>query len=136
MRERVHEQLRDLTGPIAVIGHSLGSIVGYDTLNSLTDGFEGVRLYLTVGSPLGIREIQDQLVKPQRVPPVVERWLNLADPLDVVALDKRLKGEFAPDSKVSDESVDNWTNNNHSIDGYLDKPIAKDAVEDALKRTD
>ena len=34
-----------------------------------------------------------------------------------------------PDSQVSDQEVNNWTNNNHSIDGYLDKHEARDAID-------
>lgn len=132
MKARVQEQLDDLDGPIVVVGHSLGSIVAYDVLNELAEGSKDIRLYLTVGSPLGMKEVQDHLSQPQRVPPDVGTWTNLSDRKDVVALDATLKGEFAPEDKVTDHKVDNWTNNNHSIQGYLDKPEALNAVEKAI----
>jgi len=132
MKARVQEQLDDLEGPIVVLGHSLGSIVAYDVLNELPEGSKDVRLYLTVGSPLGIKEVQDHLSQPQRVPPDVDTWTNLSDRRDIVALDATLRGDFTPAEKVTDYAVDNWTNNNHSIQGYLDKPEALQAIEEAI----
>ena len=54
---------------------------------------------VTIGSPLGLQEVQDYLAVPPRrkpfhVPGSVERWDNFADPLDPVALDKGLAAEF------------------------------------------
>jgi hypothetical protein len=59
-----------------------------------------VRLFVTLGSPLGITEVQDAFREwvPDGVlpfPKCVSRWVNVADPLDPVAFDKRLDGEFA-----------------------------------------
>lgn len=129
IRARVRAQLEDLDGPIAVVAHSLGSIIAYDVLNGMSAGEKKVKALVTVGSPLGVREVQDHLVQPQRVPPVVESWTNLADRFDLVALDKRLKNDFEPSGKVTDHSVDNQTSNNHSIEGYVDKREALDAIE-------
>ena len=62
MRESVLSRLRTGGGPFVVIGHSQGSLVAYDVLSSLTaaDGIE-VDLFVTIGSPLGLKEVQDQL---------------------------------------------------------------------------
>ncbi len=55
-----------------------------------------VPLFVTIGSPLGITEVQDQVKRltGQRslaVPACVREWVNVADPLDPVALDKDLQ---------------------------------------------
>ena len=41
-------------GPYVVVGHSLGSVVGYNVLSKLATT-KLVRAYITVGSPLGIK---------------------------------------------------------------------------------
>jgi len=130
--DRLRAEVEDLRGPVVVVGHSLGSIVAFDVLNLWEDVGLDVKLFLTVGSPLGVKEIQDQLLGRLQVPDVVSSWLNLADPWDLVALDKTLKQEFPPNDRVEDKEVNNWTNNNHSIDGYLDRPEARQAVDRVL----
>ena len=49
-----------------------------------------------------------------------------------MALDATLKNDFPPEEKVTDYRVDNWANNNHDIQGYLDRPEALNAVEKAI----
>jgi hypothetical protein len=84
-----------------------------------------VPLLVTVGSPLGLEEVQDHLAKPLAVPRMVKEWWNFADPLDPVALDKTLGDEFKPGSKIEDEQVVNKNTlqisnfNPHSGTGYL-----------------
>ena len=49
-------------GPLVVVGHSLGSVIAYRNLcqsDLLEPG--SVRLFVTIGSPLGIQEVQDNL---------------------------------------------------------------------------
>ena len=98
-RSEMQRRLRSLLipggGPYVVVAHSQGSIIAYDVLSKLVaaDRIE-IPLLVTIGSPLGIQEVQDQVAKPLRVPTVVAAWRNFADPLDPVALDKRLAGEF------------------------------------------
>jgi len=78
-----------------VIGHSLGSVIAYETLCALTD--YSVEM-LTLGSPLGIRNLifdrLQPLPQPDRLdglrgawPAGVQRWVNIADAGDVVALE-------------------------------------------------
>jgi hypothetical protein len=109
MRNRLRQILLAQNGPFLVIAHSQGSMIAYDVLRVLDDGearFD-VPLLVTIGSPLGLDEVQDHLVSPLGVPKVVKTWSNFADLLDPVALDKTLAGEFPGTVKIDDETVVN-----------------------------
>ena len=99
------ERLRTGGGPFVVIAHSQGSLIAYDVLSSPEFAGLDIRLFVTIGSPLGIQEVQDQLLVHTgqtgglRVPACVGRWINVADPLDPVAFDKRLVGDFAANAR-------------------------------------
>jgi hypothetical protein len=125
IRDRMHEQLRNLTGAAVVVSHSLGTIVAYDTLHEMAEAHLDVPLLVTLGCPLGIQEIQDHVRRPLDVPPGTARWRNVADLFDVVALDKTIADEYAPNERCEDLVVKNQTANHHSISGYLDKPQAR-----------
>ena len=86
-----------------VVGHSLGSVVAYEALSAHPEW--PVRALVTLGSPLGIRNlIFDRLVPapaaegPAGVrggwPGGVRSWVNVADAGDVVALVKDLRPLF------------------------------------------
>jgi hypothetical protein len=70
--------------PTVVIGHSLGSVVAYNVLRTDSRALQ-VPLFVTVGSPLGIRAVRDQL-RPLRFPKPVHSWFNAFDTRDVVSL--------------------------------------------------
>lgn len=116
--------------PLVVLAHSLGTIVAFDVLSQLAD--RDVRLFVTVGSPLGIgnvqRRIGDRSGPPAAVPSCVERWLNFADPRDPVALERTLADEFDPVDFVVDTAVDNRALLNHDLTGYLDTPAVQGAI--------
>lgn len=119
MREVVRACLRDIDGPVVAIGHSLGSIIAYDVLRE--PEFDGLSLPLlvTVGSPLGVTEIQDLLATPLEVPRAAVAWRNVCDRLDFVALDKTLRPQFAPAERCSDFTVRNRSANRHGAREYL-----------------
>jgi subtilisin family serine protease len=138
MRRSVLERIEAGGGPFVVIGHSQGSMVAYDVLQSLGPDVD-VPLFVTIGSPLGITEVQDQIKRltSQRslaVPACVREWLNVADPLDPVALDKDLSDEFTPSSRIRNVRHGNPDSprNPHSGTGYLRTPPVHDAVHDAV----
>ncbi|MEU6866832.1 hypothetical protein ABZ924_26825 [Streptomyces sp. NPDC046876] len=103
-------------GPLAVIGHSLGSIAAYEHLRQEQ---REVGLLVTIGSPLGVREVQDVLGEPPAVPVGVAAWRNASDPRDLVALDHTLRPEYAPVHLVSDHLVVNSSGNHHGALEYL-----------------
>jgi hypothetical protein len=115
-----------------VIAHSLGTIVAYNVLSKHFPRAPEIPLFLTVGSPLGIRAISARLQKPLANPPGVTRWVNARDPRDVVALHPLDSNYFNILPAIEDFSgVDNFTENRHSIEGYLADPFVTRCVKDA-----
>jgi hypothetical protein len=88
--------------PILLYGHSMGSVIGYDTLWQLSHGAgEDVRidLMVTTGSPLGQHLIQKRLKGFRkegigRYPGNVRRWINIAAIGELTAIDMTLKNDF------------------------------------------
>lgn len=150
IRKRLRDLLPNAKTPVTIVAHSQGSIVAVEVL-AKTPGVNVVKL-VTIGSPLGLQEVQDYLdLEPRRKPFVrpacIERWDNFADPLDPVALDKGLGGEFIVRSDLAgglrlgravvDELIVNsrtlrWRGfNPHSAAGYLAHPKVRRSVYDA-----
>lgn len=107
-----------------VVGHSLGSVVGFNVLRSDSRALS-VPLFVTLGSPLGIRAIRDQLL-PLSFPANVRAWYNAYDTRDVVALYPLDAHNFPVTPAVENfQGVRNPTDNRHGISGYLsDKHVA------------
>jgi hypothetical protein len=121
-----------------LIGHSLGSVVGYEYLCRAQPS--SVELFVTIGSPLGLPNVVfDRLdprpqsgvgVWPGRSP----RWVNVADQSDIVALRAALESLFTPPDgtpPISDRRVDNG-NEPHSAERYLNSKEVGSAVSEAL----
>jgi hypothetical protein len=132
MRAVLRETMADLEEPFVIVAHSLGTIIAYDVLREeASSGFE-IPLFVTVGSPLGVREIQDLVKNPLQVPAGVGAWLNASDARDVVALDHTLRPEYRPPDRVIDLMVVNSSPNHHGIRDYLAAGAVRDPVMAAL----
>ncbi|WP_328881867.1 serine peptidase [Streptomyces sp. NBC_00299] len=92
-RDEVRRRLReaiDRHRPDALVAHSLGSVIAYETLHGT--GTPHVPLWVTIGSPLALPKVVFDRLDPAPVadrgarPHAVGRWANLADPGDLVAL--------------------------------------------------
>jgi hypothetical protein len=120
-------------GTQVLIGHSLGSIVAYEALCAHPEW--GVKAFITVGSPLGIPNLIFDALTPRPTGgkgrwPNVERWFNIADPGDIVALEKRLGPYFGA---VEDSTSSNgWRS--HDAVRYLNSAEAGRCVAAALRR--
>lgn len=112
------------TEPTVVIGHSLGSVVAYNILSRRSN--LSVPLFVTIGSPLGIRAIRNEF-RPLRYPSSVDAWLNAFDEKDVVALFPLDASNFPVNPAIENyRDVKNRTDNHHGIVGYLDdKDVAR-----------
>ncbi|WP_029112827.1 hypothetical protein [Mycobacterium sp. URHB0044] len=120
---RVDEEMSEET--TVVIGHSLGSVVAYEYLCMYRP--KSVKAFITLGSPLGIRNIVYDRLTPRPTQnggawPGTEAvvWTNVCDPHDIVAMRKDLAPLFprADGGEVSDLRVDNG-GEPHGIGPYL-----------------
>ncbi len=147
IRKRLSDILPGIGVPVTIVAHSQGSIIALEVL-ALRPRISVAKL-VTLGSPLGLQEVQDFLdvqprSKPFYTPPCIERWDNFSDPLDPVALDKRLSEEFvlSPNSRadvclgaiISDHVIVNSRTgairafNPHSAVGYLSHPKVRRSI--------
>jgi hypothetical protein len=114
LRVQVQSRVIPLVGPDTkvIIGHSLGSVVAYEVAAHSLNG--PLPLLLTLGSPLGLRTIIYDRLRPQppTYPSRVSRWVNISDRNDLVAAEPDLTSLFKPDgtSEVTFESA--WTVDN------------------------
>lgn len=150
IRDRLKVQLLEswaLGERVLLIGHSLGSVIAYDTLWQLSreSGSEGrVDLLLTMGSPLATRFIRKGLKGAdrrgaERYPDNIERWVNVAARGEMVALHRRIKPFFAGMLKlglvrsIEDASIYNHFRagdrlNVHKSYGYLNHPVVAQLI--------
>lgn len=128
IRAAVREALEAADPPVVVVAHSLGSVIAYDVLHEARFRTLPTPLLVTLGSPLGITEVQDHVRRPLEVPPQVEAWLNVADGADVVALDPTLRPEYRPADRCTDALVVNTSPNRHGIAEYLATTVVRRAV--------
>ncbi len=139
-RRRLLDVLPSAGEPFTLVAHSQGTIISYEVLRALKGEGVVVNEFVTLGSPLGIREVQDFLDPSDlQVPARVEKWHNFADPLDPVALDKGIATDFGPRGFIQDAVVLNARSrrlmdfNPHSAVGYLAHPNVRRVVHDALR---
>lgn len=112
-----------------VIGHSLGSVVAYNVLKAAA---HKPPLFVTVGSPLGIRAIRSKLGVLTN-PAGGKGWYNAYDPRDVVALNPLDTTNFGVDPAIANyDGVNNQTSNRHGIVGYLNDPNIARAIRAAF----
>lgn len=120
-------------GPCVVLAHSLGTVVAYNVLRTRAATPRYPKL-VTVGSPLGIRAIKQQLATPLISPPCIGQWFNAYDDRDVVALvplDAQTFNITPPIENKSD--VLNFTENRHGVEGYLTDPVVAQRVVQGLQ---
>ena len=132
MRAVVRAAIAGIDEPFVLVSHSLGTIIAYDVLREEASRSLTIPLFVTVGSPLGVQEIQDLVAQPLEVPAAVGAWLNASDFRDVVALDHTVKPEYAPPDRCTDLMVDNSSANHHGIREYLSAAAVRDPILAAL----
>ncbi|GHD18821.1 hypothetical protein GCM10010313_49260 [Streptomyces violarus] len=86
LKAAVDARVREIMGHgkvRALIGHSLGSVVGFEYLRQNPE--TELRAFLTLGSPLGLRMVRHLMPDPHHRPGNAAVWANLRDPRDPVA---------------------------------------------------
>lgn len=124
-------------GPHVVISHSMGTVISYDCLKRVRD-CPRIDALITLGSPLGMDEIQDRF-KPEWSRDngfprerVRGSWVNVFDRLDpVVGLDPVLGNDYglAGERVIEDIHEPNYGRWRHSISKYLGGARLRAAVE-------
>ena len=115
--------------PILLIGHSMGSVIAWDSLWQLAhsdDDHVAVDLFLTMGSPLGQHYIQRRLQGgaesgASRFVSGIRRWVNLTAVGDLTAIDPDLADDFAEmvDLGMVESIDDHVLHNYFRLDGAL-----------------
>ena len=106
LRELLKQELRTRLAnneKVLLIGHSLGSVIAYDTLWELSheEKLPGkIDMFLTIGSPLGMNYVQKRLMghdkeAKDKYPTNIRHWVNIASVGDIVAVER----EFAKSYK-------------------------------------
>jgi hypothetical protein len=96
------EQARARSDAVCVVSHSMGSVIAYEALWSLTheDGRPAaVDLFLTLGSPLGMNYVQKRLLGlrdgTRRYPEGIGEWVNVSAVGDLVSVDEHIEDDFS-----------------------------------------
>lgn len=125
-------------GSRVVIAHSLGTVVAYEALWTIPD--HPIDLFITLGSPLGMDGVIFDRLQPAPTPgalgqrpPNVRRWVNIADPGDIVAIPRPFTKRFAPDANHEDVHI-NWLDP-HSVRYYLASKPCVAALTSYLAQT-
>lgn len=138
MDRTANDHLAD--GPHVVVAHSMGTMIAYDCLKRVGN-CAGIDALMTLGSPLGIDEVQDcnkpEWTRSDGFPSekLAGRWVNVFDRLDVVcAADPRLASDFRLGGKerIEDIGVSNEGAWRHSIVKYLAQTRVREALASLL----
>ena len=138
IRRRAIEALRagaDTDGKHIVVAHSLGTVIAYDCLKRVAECPE-VDGLLTIGSPLGLSEVQEKMApeysKEDGFPGKLQgAWVNVYDPLDPVAgFDPAIADEYRRDGTLVIEDIDEANTGawRHSIVKYLRGHLLRDRL--------
>lgn len=136
---------------ILVIGHSMGSIIGYDVL-----AFDipeiNIDTFITIGSPLGLPVVKSKIAAERKLnhidtihlssPTNIQKhWYNFSDIEDKVAINYQLSDDFTENSNqvkpidfvVNNDYEINGERNPHKSYGYLRTPEFSDKINEFLQ---
>lgn len=138
IQTEVNDMVRPyLTGsePKIIVAHSLGTIVAYKLILELTknEKMAPVPLFMTLGSPLSLRIVMNQLANQIDPLGTVKSWVNAADKEDFVALGNSLNDGFYKMPIINITSIDNGHEDPHSIEKYLSHQIIAEHIAKAME---
>jgi hypothetical protein len=105
IRELLKQPLRDMFSSgdrVLLIGHSMGSIISWDSMWELWNGEANpgrVDLFLSIGSPLGMEFVRHRLLGAKaddahRYTGNIRRWINISSIGDLTALDRGVANDY------------------------------------------
>lgn len=127
-------------GPHIVVSHSMGTVIAYDCFKNVAD-CPSVDEFMTIGSPLGLDEVQDKLApgwsRDDGFPKekVMGRWVNVYDKLDPVAgFDPRIRNDYKKNGQtiIDDVNEQNWGKWRHDIKKYLNGNLLRQKLASML----
>ena len=141
----------DRNDSICVIGHSLGTMICYDTLWKFSRSYDfskyhkkKIDLFISTGSPLGDETVKRNLkgsdaTKERRYPANIKSWLNIAAEDDYISHDQKIAGDFRKMKKlglvktITDKRIYNLSypggkSNPHHSSGYLIHPDVSQCI--------
>ena len=153
VREVLKQELRPMlknTDNVLLIGHSMGSVIAYDSLWELShiENLSGKVDFLTIGSPLGMNYVQHRLKGNEysgnkKYPTNIRNWVNISSEGDVTALDRIFSDDFSEMLKleivesIEDhcEGIYNFFHNDKGLNchrsyGYLVNPAVGKVIAD------
>jgi hypothetical protein len=145
IKQRLLDQIPATGEPYILVSHSQGTIVAFEVLSQLQPSNAPLTdLFVTLGSPLGLQEVQDQFKKSKlalEVPQGVRQWHNFANLLDPVALDRSLSDDYrrreqvaVKDHPIISQRLRELRGfNPHASAGYLAHPEVRAVVHRALQ---
>ena len=118
--------LQSLGEKLVIVSHSMGTMVAYDVLRNCPE-CPPVDTLITLGSPLGVREVQQELIAADAddvdfPAATLNRWINVYDPLDpICGADPKLANDYREvhGKRVTDVKESNWGRWRHTITHYL-----------------
>ena len=124
--------------PVVLVAHSFGSLVSYDYLRAdrrnARQSAPAIHRYVTLGSMLGIPELQELLLGragPLALSARVRSWVNVrhrGDPFAASLLDSADASPRGAGPKIRELVTDVQTYEPHDIVGYLRDPVAARAI--------
>ena len=153
VREQLKQELRPLLkngNSVLIIGHSLGSVIAYDTLWALSqlEHLPGkIDLFLSIGSPLGMNYVQTRLLgnkyedHSKKYPSNIRHWVNVSAVGDITPLDRNFTNDYKEMLKpgmtqsITDhsEGIYNYFRNEEGLNfhrsyGYLVNPTVGNVI--------
>jgi hypothetical protein len=113
-----------------VVAHSLGTIVTFKLLREAAA--PQVPFYLTLGSPLAVRAVQNAVGPAFERPGCAESWLNALDPDDAVTIGRALNTANFGDGVENIDDIENGSGDPHDIRMYLRDTRVADAIVRAM----
>lgn len=115
-----------------IVAHSLGTVIAYNLLHQFTH-FR-VHRFITLGSPLAFKVIQEKLTLPISRPPQLHGdWFNFYSPDDFMTAFPLSKPPFNFEPPIINQAITTLVDKPHQITGYLEHPAVIKSIVDVLK---
>ena len=115
-----------------IVAHSLGTVIAYNLLHQFNH-FR-VHRFITLGSPLAFKVIQEKLTLPISRPPQLHGdWFNFYSPDDFLTAFPLSEAPFNFEPPIINQAITTPVDKPHQITGYLAHPAVIKSIVDALK---